>query len=319
MSKLLKVFVAVTAIVAVNSILSGCAFSKNSEKSKVSLEIQDYKESDVEIRAEVLEAERLHEYFVRFSWPTGQGWRVEIQSDEANLEKIGNGPVDIPIPEGQKKRYLVTIYHANGTLLFSKNFDMTAPRDLTIHGEIALHSHTYWRYNRVEFIERSRVILNGYNLTIDAESIESNNNGGRIETNSDRRFAPNPALLEGAVITLKAKRISGLFWFYLSGFMGKDGGNEDGQKLRSAERPPCLDNKPADGEPGGNAAKLIVQVDQKWITYFMLHVVGDEPGPSGRGICGGKDGKEGIPTIFETPPGTNIVNYLRDKIKFPKE
>lgn len=330
MSKCLKVFSLVTAIVAVNSGIVGCAFSKNKDKNddqkKAEVLLETDQLRDQEFKVEIVETDKLNEYFVKFSWPAGRGIRVEVQEDDLIVDSKGENSIAIPVGGGEKHKFNIEAYNSIGGSILRKVIPQDIPEDLIVNENVNADADLVWEYNRIVVSKDTTIRLNGHDLSISADRIRFEF-GAMLETRSATKYAPSEEMLRGSKIEIHARQAHGMLRMIMSGFMGRDGRSGDqvdkdngfadpylpelkGAAGRHGEHKPNTNKESEgyrcsvsptdgaqgkqgapgtdgeDGQPGGNTGSLDIQLMEGRNSNLMVEVVA-KPGRPGRGGAGG--------------------------------
>lgn len=309
MSKLLKAISLLTTIVVVNSGIVGCAFSKNTDKDKkqkANVLLETDQLSDDEFKVEIVETEKLNEYFVKFSWPAGRGIRVEVQEDDLILDSKGANFVAIQVGGGEAHKFNVEAYNSIGGSILRKVVQQVIPEDLEVNNKKELQGDEIWNYNRVVLTETSEVHLNGRDLTITADRVYFKT-GAMLETNSANKFAPSAEALNGSKIEINARQAHGMLRMIMSGYMGRDGRSGDQIDKDNGFTDPYLPE--LKGEPGiaGMGKISRTGIEKEFVAVCEKDPSNGGPGKQGGSGTPGEDGQPGGST------GSVLVNLSEPK------
>lgn len=324
MSKCLKVFSLVTAIVAVNSGIVGCAFSKNKDKNddqkKAEVLLETDQLRDQEFKVEIVETDKLNEYFVKFSWPAGRGIRVEVQEDDLIVDSKGENSIAIPVGGGEKHKFNIEAYNSIGGSILRKVIPQDIPEDLEITGTWNLEkNYEHSKYNRIQINGDSRISTNGYDLMMRADRVYIEA-GALLETRSATKYAPSEEMLRGSKIEIHARQAHGMLRMIMSGFMGRNGRSGDQVDKDNGFADPYLPElKGAAGRHGEHKPNTNKESEGYRCS------VSPTDGAQGKQGAPGTDGEDGQPggstgTVFvnlSEPNQSNLILEIVPKLGTP--
>lgn len=252
---MLKLVFALSLVVQIGML--GCAFSKKPKDDGKSPQTMDALDQlqDQDLKIQIVETPTFNEYFVKFSWPSAKKVRVELSEAGKIVSTELENRTQIPIRGGTTRTFLVTVYNSIGGNIFKKDVTVTAPVDMEILEDFKIERSESYKLNRLYVGPSKSIILNGNNLTIEADrinfSIDSKiQTGGQIQ-------ASTPEQLLGSKIDIKTRIATGRLTVWLDGFHGRDGrsGDEIDQENGFVDSPaPELQGTPA-GEGKVNSTR----------------------------------------------------------------
>lgn len=285
-------------LLAVVAGATGCAFSKDADKEAAVGKAQVLTGEDTlraeELKSEIQETENLNEYFVRFYWPRGKKLRVEVKhGDMIYTSQAGDRELVLPIDKGRTEKYFVSVYNSLGGVILNRVETLTAPIDLLVDGVETLDKDTVWEYNRIHLTKNARITLNGHDLFIQANHIQSDRDA-ELRSLDAPTFAKSKEDLTGSQITINAQKANGALTVYLIGFMGRDGksGDELDRENNFIDQFTKLNGRPGvDGKSTERCGGAGVYKECNW--YCEQEPSNGEAGKPGSAGQNGEDGWDG--------------------------
>lgn len=259
------------------------------------------------------------QYRIGLKFPVGvTGVSRWVEGSPAEMVSLagfeGGSLMDAHFPGGTKLRYL--FISARG----SQGLTVQVPKDLVIQGVVTVPTAGVLKFPRVFWNRGARLITQGLDVTIEADTIFAD--GGIVETFPNGQRAADGIAGAGRVgrgggkLIFRARQMSGKLEVFLR---GEDGGHgapgammpraRDGAVTHTVmtvcEQPPAgpagengrRGNPGFDGGNGGDAGSLLVDVanaEELELHHQMIPGIGGNGGAGGPGQLGGLGGLQRV-------------------------
>lgn len=310
--------------------VAGCAFKEDTGPAKPEANPSDLIEAiekGREAQAPELEAalkkaklsfEELpmpDQYVARITWPSTIK-RIALTKWDDSRERVITNQTEFSerVIGGTALSYIVKVQDSFGTTISTREFAATVPKDQVVVGRRALNEDANWsNRNRVFFLKESQILLNGFNLSIEAKRLVVDHPNvqdrapteyAHILTNEPHALVKN-GRVGGSIINIQADRAEGNLIVHLMGAKGLPG-KSGSQKIKEGNislDTPKPEQKGAPGQPGRSRVRALpckgmrgdVPCDSQIICEAAPTNGGAGqnglPGPSGdRGESGAKTG-----------------------------
>lgn len=232
-------------IFALSLSISACAFQKEdpeAAKAKNATDVIETLErqafdgqlSEENVQVSFVEDESPGLYLLVINWP-----------DNISAMKVGIGDLPHTFVRGENS-YRKQVFHSDvskihlialnamGGEISSYFIEVTAPSDLIINKPFEMQKHEVIDVNRLYFLDRSRIITNGYDLKLKTKILYTNSEiesdttrmtlpSAHILTHFPDEVAKDKALLRGSIISITAKKAIGQLKVAMIGLNGQDG------------------------------------------------------------------------------------------------
>lgn len=267
-----------------------------------------------ELKLAFVETHQPNVYFARLTWPQKLRRVILSKANDQRVYVLVNvSEFTEPVSGGDKVSYGIQIQDALGVTLYSKSIEGIAPKDRVIVGDIEMDRDEGWSYNRVYFLPGSRVLLNGYNLSIRSREliVQATDQSNKSPESHSHLVTVRPLAqlkpgqrAEGSKINIDVERAEGHLYVHLAGAKGVPGksGLERAKEMQVSLTTPNPSQAGAPGEAGQSLIRAVpcargtmgdVPCDQPTVRCLAPPTNG-KPGLKGQaGIAGGDGGKGG--------------------------